>query len=369
MITFVFVNFNQFFRIWIFVLCMGLGLFIPLHGQVDTSQNLRFGFFGDFYSGKNLLLKKNTDVGLDDLVSHHKLGELSVNTAIVTADYSENRVRFSGGLGMGSYFLKNLANEPIGFRNVFQCYGGVKLVNSKSIWLDVGIIPSHIGYESAISMDQPTLTRSLVSDFSPYYEAGLKLSGKYKRISASILQLNGWQRMWRTPNDIGLHLGSQISYQGDKLFLNYSGYYGGLNQELESERRIFHNIYGIYSVTEHMKIWLLLDFGHDDVGRNAKDWWGSAAVIQYKLNNQFSFSGRFERFKDLNNRIVVSSVNSADLTGSSVNVDYNFSEKVLIRAEVKQLSSAKPMFYNQHSLSFSNSSILAIGSIAWKITN
>lgn len=369
MITFVTVNFYQFFRIWIFVPCVGFGFFKGLHGQVDTLQNFKIGVFGDFYSGKNLLLKKNTDVGLDDLVSHHKLGELSVNTAIVTAEYTEDRVRFSGGLGVGSYFLKNLSNEPIGFRNVFQCYGGVQLFNSKSLWLDAGIMPSHIGYESAISMDQPTLTRSLVSDFSPYYEAGLKLSGKYKRISASVLQLNGWQRIWRKQNDAGLHLGSQLNYQGDKLFLNYSGYYGGINQEVELERRIFHNIYGVYSVSEHMKIWLLFDFGHDDVGVNAKDWWGSAAVIQYKINDLLGVSGRFERFKDLDNRIIISSGSSADLTGFSVNVDCSFSEKVLIRAEVKQLSSTKPIFYNQQSLTFSSSSILAIGSIAWKITN
>ncbi len=348
---------------------IGLGVFSALSAQTDTSKNLKIGLFGDFYSGRNLLINKNTDVGLDDLVSHHKLGELSVNTAIITADYAEDRVRFSGGLGMGSYFLKNLSSEPVGFRNVFQCYGGVKLFNSKSVWLDAGIMPSHIGYESAISMDQPTLTRSLVSDFSPYYEAGLRLSGKHKRFSASILQLNGWQRMWRLQNDNGTHLGSQLSYTGDKLFFNYSGYYGGLNQAVKSDRRIFHNIYGIYSFTEKIKIWLLFDFGRDDVGVNEKEWWGNATVIQYKINDYFSVSGRLERFKDLDNRIVVSSVKSADLKGFSMNVDYNFSKKVLIRAEVKQLSSKESIFFNQPTISYSNNCLLAIGSIAWRLAN
>jgi hypothetical protein len=36
-------------------------------------------------------------------------------------------------------------------------------------------MPSHIGFESAIGKDCATLTRSILADNSPYYEAGVKI--------------------------------------------------------------------------------------------------------------------------------------------------------------------------------------------------
>jgi len=45
-----------------------------------------------------------------------------------------------------------------------------------SVWLDGGIFFSHLGYEGWISRDNLAYSRSLVADFSPYYEAGVKLT-------------------------------------------------------------------------------------------------------------------------------------------------------------------------------------------------
>jgi hypothetical protein len=51
----------------------------------------------------------------------------------------------------------------------------MKLSKKQNLWLDAGIMPSHIGFESAVSADCWTLTRSLLAENSPYYETGIKL--------------------------------------------------------------------------------------------------------------------------------------------------------------------------------------------------
>ena len=44
----------------------------------------------------------------------------------------------------------------------------------QTMWIDAGIFFSHIGSESWISRDNPTNTRSLAADFTPYYETGIR---------------------------------------------------------------------------------------------------------------------------------------------------------------------------------------------------
>jgi len=338
-----------------------------LSAQTDTLQRWNYSVYADMFFGKSVLVGDNTDVGIDEIVSHHRLGELSLNTAIATVNYDDERIRFSAGLGAGTYFVKNLSAEPLGYRNIFQCYGGLKLVKNKEIWVDAGIMPSHIGYESAISMDQPTLTRSLVSDFSPYYETGVKISAQQTRFSGALLLLNGWQRMWRMPNDRTSHLGVQLNYTGHGVFINYSGYYGGLGAISGAGKRSFHDIYATFSIKENIKFWLLFDFGQDMNLASQKYWWGNAAVLQYLVNDRFSVSGRFERFVDPNNRIVSTSANLVNVTGYSINTDYRINDKVLVRIETKQLQATKAIFFNNGNTTFSKSSLLVMGSIAWKL--
>jgi hypothetical protein len=65
--------------------------------------------------------------------------------------------------------------------------------------LDAGVLPSHIGFESAISMDNPTLTRSLPAENSPYFLTGAKLTFTPPTSSGTFagLLVNGWQRIQR----------------------------------------------------------------------------------------------------------------------------------------------------------------------------
>jgi hypothetical protein len=82
-------------------------------------------------------------------------------------------------------------------------------------------MPSHIGFESAISKDCFTLTRSILADNSPYFESGAKISyssdnGKW---FVSGLVLNGWQRIQRVNGNSTVAFGHQLTYRPTEKLL------------------------------------------------------------------------------------------------------------------------------------------------------
>ncbi len=129
----------------------------------------------------------------------------------------------------GTYPNANLATEPGVLKNIYEANIGVKLSSSRNLWLEAGIFGSHIGFESAIGKDCWTLTRSILADNTPYYEAGAKVSyntpdGKW---FLSALVLNGWQRIQRVDGNSLPSFGTQVMFKPtDEITLNSSTFIG-----------------------------------------------------------------------------------------------------------------------------------------------
>jgi hypothetical protein len=51
-------------------------------------------------------------------------------------------------------------------KNIYEANVGISLNKKNNLWVDAGVMPSHIGFESAISMDNWYLTRSLLAENS-----------------------------------------------------------------------------------------------------------------------------------------------------------------------------------------------------------
>lgn len=109
------------------------------------------------------------------IYSHNRHNEFNANLAFLKASYSAESVRVNLALAAGTYMNANYASEPGVLKNIYEANAGVKLSKTLNLWLDAGIFASHIGFESAISKDSWTLTRSILADNSPYYEAGAKI--------------------------------------------------------------------------------------------------------------------------------------------------------------------------------------------------
>ncbi|MEO6038456.1 MAG: outer membrane beta-barrel protein, partial [Saprospiraceae bacterium] len=181
------------------------------HAQMDTSAlRIAFSGYAEPYYGYDF---GNPAAGNRPgfIYSHNRHNEFNVNLAFLKGAVSTRHFRGNLALMAGTYANANLTAEPATLRNIYEANAGFggPLKHGGELWLDLGIFPSHIGFESAIGKDCWTLTRSILADNSPFYAAGAKLSyttANQKWFFSGLL-LNGWQRIQREANDIPLSAG------------------------------------------------------------------------------------------------------------------------------------------------------------------
>ncbi len=109
------------------------------------------------------------------LFNHNRHNEMNLNLGFIKLEASHKKYRSKLALQAGTYVNDNYAAEPETYKSLFEANVGFSLNKKNNLWLDAGIFPSHIGFESAISSDNWTLTRSILAENSPYFLAGAKL--------------------------------------------------------------------------------------------------------------------------------------------------------------------------------------------------
>jgi murein tripeptide amidase MpaA len=142
--------------------------------QNDSLKKLTMSGYGELYYSYDFSNPQNHEKE-NFLYNHKRHNEVNVNLLYVKASYLENNYRANLGFMAGNYAQYNLATEPDWAQFIYEANIGWKVSKKQNIWLDAGIMPSHIGFESAVSADCWTLTRSLLAENSPYYESGIKL--------------------------------------------------------------------------------------------------------------------------------------------------------------------------------------------------
>lgn len=278
--------------------------------------------------------------------SFHRNNIPNINLAMVKFSYNSIRFRANAAAMGGTYSVANMANEPIYLRNIFEANFGFKLLKQKQLWLDAGVLPSHIGFESAIGKDCPTLTRSMLADNSPYFETGLKLSytSNSEKLLVSVLALNGWQRIqWISDNTLP-SFGWQVQGKpNSKLIINSSGFIGTDKPDAERKLRYFHNFYLTYSPTEKLTTTLGFDIGTEQKSKNSKEyllWYSSVFIARYMPLQQLAIAARAEYYSDKHG-IIVSAVSPSGFQtlGYSLNLDALPTDDIMLRIEGKLLQS------------------------------
>ena len=108
------------------------------------------------------------------LYNFKRHNEINTNLILLKASYDGKKFRANLGVMTGNYAKYNLAAEPEFFRYIYEANIGYKF--SEKVSVDAGILPSHIGCESAIAKDNWNLSRSILAESSPYYETGIKFN-------------------------------------------------------------------------------------------------------------------------------------------------------------------------------------------------
>lgn len=285
------------------------------------------------------------------LYSHNRHNEFNANLAFIKASYNTERVRANFAIAAGTYMNVNYAAEPGVLKNIYEANAGYKLSRTKNLWLDIGIMPSHIGFESAISKDCWTLTRSLAAENSPYFESGAKLSYTTDngKLAVSALALNGWQRITRVNANSLMSWGTQVVVKPtDKITLNYSTFLGTDKPDSARLWRIYHNIYGVFQFTDKIEFTAGFDIGTEQVSKGSSDkntWYSPVGILRYTPASQWAIAVRGEYFNDEDGVIIAAGTpNGFKTSGVSLNVDYLPMPNVALRLEGRTLNSKDDIF-------------------------
>lgn len=313
-----------------------------------------YGFVDGYYGYDFRYAATNTRPGF--LYSHNRQNEFTINQGMVGLRYDNGQVRGAIGLHAGSYPSANYAAEDPVFRHIYEGYAGFRPF--KKAWLDVGIFGSHIGFESALSKDNWTLTRSLMAENSPYYEAGARFTYEVSpQLTLTGLVLNGWQNI--RENNQGKALGTQVQWRPTaKLLINSSTFYGNEQpQDSVRRRRYFHNFYASYAATDRLSLALVFDVGKQESGQRggkADTWHTGAAFVRYQLAPKWSATARAEYYH-ADRGVIIRSFSPLptdtdfQVKAASLNLDYAPTANVVFRVEGRLMDAKRPVFEQRNS--------------------
>ncbi|WP_290790736.1 porin [Flavihumibacter sp. UBA7668] len=308
----------------------------------------------------------------DFLYNFNRHNEFTINLGFIKAAYVTERTRANLAAGVGTYMNANYAAEPGVLKYILEANAGYKLSSKNNLWFDIGILPSHIGFESAIGKDNWTLTRSLVAENTPYFESGAKLTYTTKdgKLLVSAMALNGWQRISRVDGNSLMSWGTQVTYKPtDKFTFNYSTFIGTDKPDTARLWRYHNNLYGIFQITDKVGLIANLDYGLEQNSPNSNklnQWYTPVAILRITPNSNWAIAIRGEYFSDQNGVIIgTGTANGFKTFSGSVNLDYRPLPAILLRIEGRHMNSKDAIFTKENMARNNNSAISFSTSIAF----
>lgn len=304
--------------------------------------------------------------------SHNRTGEVNVNLALARLSYTSSRVRGSLALAAGTYMNANYAAEPGVLRNLYEVSLGFKPFPNTNFWIDAGVLPSHIGWESAISRDCWHLTRSMAADNSPYFETGVRMAYRSpnEKWLISLLALNGWQRIQRPDGNSTPAFGHQLTYQpNERVTLNSSSFVGSDTPDSLRRMRLFHDLYGIFALTDKLSLMAGFDIGWQQVSKGSSDydtWYTPVISMQYRIRPSLRMAVRAEYYSDPSAVIITSAYTTGFGTfAASVNLDVDIGRHLVWRIEAKGLKGKEGTFDNDGKPSAQNGLVVTSLALAF----
>lgn len=294
--------------------------------------------------------------------SFNRHNEPNINLAMLKGSYLAKGFRANLALMTGTYSKYNLAAEPGILRHIYEMNVGIRL-GKKNLWLDAGILPSHLGMESALGANCWNLTRSIMAENSPYYETGLKLAygSNNSKWYAALYVLLGWQRIKPVEGNSLPSFGTHLQFKPNgKWEFNSCSFIGTDKPDSARKMRYYHDFYTIFNLSARLGFQMAFDIGAEQAfpGGSAMNTWSTAvAGIRYKWTKRFLTAVRFEYYSDPHGVIVITETGSPmDVVGLSLNADMKILPSLLWRIEGKLLH-GKDVFIRDAAVVSSNQAI------------
>ncbi len=326
-----------------------------VYAQADslhTSWKIE-GYLETYYT---FVANQSTHTRPNFVYSHNRSNEVAINLGLLKASYQSPDLRANISMGTGTYMNANYSAEQGVLKNLYEANIGVKLARKIPLWLDMGVMPSHIGFESAVSKDCWTLTRSLLADNSPYFETGAKVSynSPNEKWFVALLLLNGWQRIQLLDGNNTPAWGHQVSYKPNaKWVFNSSSYLGSDKADSVKQMRYFHNFYASYQATKRLGFILGMDYGLEQQqgSKHYAHWYSPVFICQVRPHTKGAIAGRMEYYHDNTGVIIATGTpNGFQTWAYSLNYDYQLNAKVLWRVEARTFQSKDAIFVHAQAL-------------------
>jgi hypothetical protein len=343
--------------IWLFnivpllVLCPASFAYAQPDSVANPSIELS-GFVDVFYAFD--FNKPETNYRQPFFFHHNRHNEFNLNHGYVRVSVDHSRYRAAIALQAGTYVQDNYSEEPELLKNIFEANVGLSLNQNNTMWLDAGIFASHIGFESAVSMENWTLTRSLLADNSPYFLSGAKFTyTPTDNWMIAGLIYNGWQRIQRMEGNSIPSFGTQLKFTPTKdAIFNWSTFIGNDSPDSTRRMRYFNNFYLQHRLSEKISLIAGFDIGAEQQFKNSSSyfyWYAYSLILKHQVTSQVSYAARAEYYSDKNNVIIpVESGERFRSHAYSLTLDYSPTENIALRLEGRWLKSPQPLFLREN---------------------
>jgi hypothetical protein len=320
-------------------------IFSQLFSQEKSELKTTFsGFVETYYSYD--FNQPTTDSKLPFMYNYNRHNEFNINIGLLRAKVEYENAYAVISLQSGTYVDDNYSNEKIKYLN--EAYVGLYLDKSKKQSVEVGILPSYLGFESSTTSTNLNLTRSILAENSPYFMTGVKYNYKPSdKWNFTALLTNGWQRINKPQKDVAPSFGTQIVYKSSaNSTLNWSTFIGKEFNGIDYTMRYFSNLYFDKKWNDKWRTIAGFDYGLQDLSsknNSSASWLSPVFITQYSINPKWQTAFRTEYYQDEKNVIIFTN-NEFKTLGFSLNFDYLPNSKVKLRTEARYFDSKKEVF-------------------------
>lgn len=282
--------------------------------------------------------------------NYNRHQEFNLNFGYIKFFTEHEAYRANLALHAGTYVNDNYADEPGVLKNIFEANVGMALSKPHNLWLDAGIFASHIGFESAVSLDNWTLTRSILAENSPYYLSGVKITHTpSRRWEWAVLVCNGWQRLQKVKGSSIPALGTQLKWTpAEHLLFNWSTFLGTNDPDSTRRMRYYNNLFGQIQLAQKLGLIVGFDIGAQQVEKQSSDyhlWFSPVGMLRYSFHEKWATTFRAEYYQDAHAVIIPTDVPGGFKTSAcSINLDYLPVQHVAARIEGRLLLSDEKIF-------------------------
>ncbi len=300
------------------------------------------GYIDSYYASDNDRLSDRTRSSLSALnASKNKfaLNTVQISGQVDATDYHAKLTLHYGDISQAAWISTGSdANTPSS--RIQEAYAGVRL--SDGLWLDGGFFLTHIGVETASPRDNWLSTLSLVTQFEPFFQSGLRLNyDPNSDLHLGLHLLNGYNRF--SENNSDKSIGYTISYilsPSSSIALN--GIMG--NEQPSGSTSLFRTLNNIVfnaTLSETFQTRIGIDVATQRASADAATasiLGGALVAVRATISPKIALTARGEYYSDhagiLSGSLAFSGI------GATLGVEYKPISNAYIRCEARMIDNA-----------------------------